>query len=343
MLRKPWVQEAAQLLSAYAMEDVCAVLRVGGKIPRRAVLRDGGLLDKTACVEEVETELLSRLCEIARASCGQPVHPRRTAELVESALCDNCPAAWSAIRDDLLTGDLNVDIAASVLCHNSNASAVVACLVGATSDDHRLHVACLLARVIDALPDDTRAEMGRALACQLRAVMNALANSGALMGREMRDAVLGGFGKILEKTGLPDSRTAELVLHALSTKRDELLRLFLHVSPAYLEHRPQILPLLLDRAKSAPPSCKYPVIAMLAKIVGEFPHVVKGHEAELSDIVCGALPDQLDCRECLAAATLLVAAGGCGNAVVKALARALRVCSAALVRGRVTTASAAAG
>lgn len=328
------------------MEDVVAVLRVNGKIPRRAVLKNGVLHDKTTCPGEQETVLLSRLCEIARASAGLPVHPRSTADLLESALADNCPTAWSAIRDDILTNDLDVDVAASVLCHNSNASAMIACLVGATGDDHLLHVACLLARVIDKLPEEARDEMGRSLACQMKAVMGALARGGALMSRDVRDAVINGFGRILQKTGLTDSRTAELILYSLTSKHDELLRLFLHVSPGYLHHRPQILPLLLDHAKTAPPTSKFPPLAMLARVVADFPEAVQGHEKEVCDIVCSALPhgQQLDCRECMAAASLLVAsgdgvAGGVASALVRALAVALQRACATLLLAEDTSSS----
>lgn len=313
------------------MEDVCAVLAVNGRIPRRAVvLPDGALGDRRAWPAVAESDLLSRLCEIARGARGVPVYPRRTADLLERALGDNSPGAWEAVRDDLETGDLDMDVAVTVLRQPCNAAALVACLAGAREQDHLVHVACLLSRVLDRVPAEAREEMGRALACQVRAVMDVLARHGGLMTRDVRDAVLDGFGKMLGKAALPGSRVAELLLHALDERRDELLRLFLHVPPAYLDHRPQILPLLLDRAKSAPAASRYPLLAMLARIEGSFPGVLRGHEHALADIVCSSLaPDQLDCRECLAAAALVESVG---DGLSRALAAALRVCSAALVR-----------
>ena len=314
------------------MDDVCAVLCVRGRIPRRAVLVDGGALaEKTDHADLPECDLLSRLCEIARATRGLPAPPRRTSDLVQAAVSDNCAHAWAAISDDMTTGDLDVDVAADVLAHNANASALVACLVGAKDPDHRLAVLCLCSRVLRAVGEETRAELGRALACQLRAVMDALAAAVGVMSRDVRDAVMVGFGKILGVTGIPDSRVAELVMHVLTTKRHELLRLFLHVPPSFLEHRPQILPMLLDRAKAVPAESKYALVAMLAKAVAAFPDIVTGHEDTVSDIVCGALPEQFDCREALAAATLAVVSGGCGHALARTLGRALQLCSAALV------------
>lgn len=314
------------------MEDVCAVLTVKGRIPRRAVvLPDGALDDRRAWPAVPESDLLSRLCELARAARGLPVYPRRTADLLERALCDNAPGAWEAVRDDLETGDLDVDVAAAVLRQSSNAAALVACLAGARAQEHLVHVACLLARVLDRVPVEVRDDIGRALACQVRAVMDVLVRHGGLMTRDVRDAVLSGFGKMLAKAALPDARVAELLLHALESQRDELVRLFLHVPPAYLDHRPQILPLLLDRARAAPPAARYPLLALLARIEASYPGVLRGHEHELADVVCSSLaPDQLDCRECVAAAALVEAMEG--PALTRALAAALRVCGTALVR-----------
>lgn len=315
------------------MEDVCAVLTVKGRIPRRAVvLPDGSLGDRRTWPRVPESELLSRLCEVARAATGAPVYPRRTTDLLERALCDNSPGAWEAVFDDLESGDFDVDVATAVLRQSSNASALVACLAGARAQEHLVHVACLLSRVLEAVSGEVRDEMGRALACQVRSVMDVLVRHGALLTRDVRDAVLSGLGRMLGKAVLPGPRIAELLLHALDTGRDELLRLFLHVPLEYLDHRPQILPLLLDRAKAAgTPAARYPLLAMLARIEGAFPGVLRGHENALADIVCSCLtPDQLDCRECAAAAALIESVGL--TPLTRALASALRVCSAALVQ-----------
>lgn len=318
------------------MDQISSVLCVNGRIPRRAVLLgDGGLGDKVQHPAVAEVDLLSRLCEVARASGGQAVYPRRTTDLLEQALSTNHPGAWEAARDDLVTGDLDLDGAAAVVRYGSNSAALIACLVGARDGKHMMSVATVVGRVVDRLCEDSRAEVGRALACQLRAVMDAFVVHGALMSRDVRDAVLGGFGRIMATAGVPDARVAELVLYALSQRRDELLRLFLHVPTTFLAHRPQILAELLDRAKTAPAQARYPAVALLARIVAADPGVISGFEREVSDVVCGVLPHptctDLDSRMCLAAAVLTSAAGGCGNALCAALAKALQSCSAHLV------------
>jgi len=313
------------------MDQVVSVLRVNGRVPRRAVLlQDGALGDKTQHVGAAEVDLLSRLCEVARRACGQPAFPRRTAELLELALTSNQPGAWEAAKDDMLTGDLDLDAAAALVRCGSNAAALVACLVGARDGKHMMAVAVVLANVLCRLSEESRVDVGRALACQLRAVMEAFSVHGALMSRDVRDAVLGGFGKMVALAGVPDASVAELVLHALAQKRDELLRLFLYVPTSFLAHRPQVLPELLDRAKTAPVASRYPSVALLARVVTDHPDVVAGFERDLADVVCGVLPDgELDSRTCLAAATL--ASAGCGNALCGVLARALQSCSSILV------------
>lgn len=315
-----------------ALAQMLAVLRVNGRVPRRAVLLpDGALADRAAHPDVPELELVSRLCEIACLAAGQPVYPRHTATLLETALACNAPGAWEAVKDDLVTGDLDLDAAVAFLQQGSACTALVGCLVGARDGTHMLHVGVVLSRVLGRLSDESRAETGRALACQLRALMDAFVRFGAFMNRDTRDAVLGGFGAVLAAAGVPDSRAAELVLYALGQRRDELLRLFLHVPPTFLPHRPQILAELLDRAAAAPG--QYPLVALLARLVAAHPDAVRGHERDLAAVVRGALPAaELDARTCLAAAALATAAGGCGDeATAAALARALQSCAASLV------------
>lgn len=309
------------------------LLRVNGRIPRRAVLlADGVLGDRCQHPGVQEVDLLSRLCEVARATSGEPTYPRDTAALLQAALCDNCPGAWTCIRDDLSTGDLDLDVAAAVLRQDANASALVACLVGARDNKHLLCVACLLSQTMDRVGQETRAEMGRSLACQLRAVVDALTVHGGMMNRDVRDALLDGFGRILATTGIPDVRIAEMVVHALTTRRDELLRLFLHVPPTFVDHRPQVLPMLMDRARAASPTSVYPVMALLARVIAAHPEALAGHEAEVADVVCHALPDglELDARTCLTTACFVLSTNGASGMPV-ALARALKACSASLI------------
>lgn len=317
-----------------AVESLWRILAVGGHIPRRAVvLPDGSLGDRRAHPDVPESELLSRVCEVVRAARGQPCEPRRTAELVDRALAGNCPHAWAAVRDDMVTGDLDLDVAAAVLRHSSNAAAVVACLAGARDGDHLLHVACLLAQTMDRLDDETRADMGRALACQLRPVMDQLHAKGHLMTRDLRDAVISGFGKLLARTHVPDARLAEYAVHVVAEGQDDLVRLFLHVPPTFLEHRPQLLAAVVDRALAVPRDAKYPLVALLARLVRQYPSAVAGHEAVLADVACELLPDDdaFEARESLAAASLVCDGGVEGARVCAALARALRACACRMV------------
>lgn len=311
-----------------------SVLRVNGRVPRRAVvLADGALAERCTHPQHPEAELVSRLCEICRQATGQPVYPRGTAQLLELALAGNAPGAWEAAKDDLVTEDLDLEAATAYLCHGGNSAALVACLVGARDSNHMIHVCLLLSRVLARLSEEARADMGRALACQLGAAMDCFVVHGTFLSRDVRDTVLEAFGRIIVGAGVPDCRVADLVLQALGQKRDELLRLYLHVPTTFLAHRPQILAELLDRAKAAPAQSRYPPLALLARLVSAHPETVKGHEAEVAGVVRAALiAPELDGRACLAAGALAHAAQGCGNDLAAALALALQSCAAALVK-----------
>ena len=88
---------------------LATVLQVNGRIPRRAVLLgDGRLADRVHHPSAPEAELVSRVCEIVKHACGMPCQPRQTADVLERALTKNDTGAWEAIKDDLLTGDLDL-------------------------------------------------------------------------------------------------------------------------------------------------------------------------------------------------------------------------------------------
>lgn len=314
------------------MDHVRTVLKVNGAIPRRAVLLpDGGLGDRVHHPDVPEAELVSRLCEIARGPARS--YSRRTADLLEQALTDNSPGAWQCVRDDLVTRDLDLDIAATVLRQSANAAALVACLVGARDNKHLVHVSCLLSQVLDRVCEETRTELGRAIACQLRPVMDVFVVHGAAMPRHVIESVLSGFGRTLAHAGIPDARVADGVMHALGAKRDDLLRLFLNVSPTFVDHREhQIVPALLARSKACTPQTRYPVIAMLARVMAHNPGMAAGCEPAIADLVRAALGTvPLDSRECLAAATL-VSATQAATDVAGALARALQHTSSAIIQ-----------
>lgn len=324
--------------AAAARSALLTLLRVNNRIPRRAVLLpDGRLDDKVVHPHAPEVEVLSRVCEIVKAEHGAPGQPRQTADLLERALATNCPAAWHAVRDDLSTGDLDMGAACAVLQQSCNSALLLACLVTPRDAEHMMHVACLVARVLDRLSEEARAEMGRALGHQVRGLMDALVTHGTMMTREVINGVADGFGRIIGTScALPDARVAELVGHAIVKRKDELLRLFLHVPPSFVDHDPGLVAGLLDRAKYAAPLHKYPTVAMLSRIAAARPGLLQGHEVRVATIVRSALPEQLDCRESLAAATLALALAesegySADAGMVKALAGALRQCSAALV------------
>jgi hypothetical protein len=332
-----------------ALDAVQAVLKVNGVLPRRAVLLpDGSLSDKTLHPGQREVELVSRLCEVVRESSGAPCHPRHTAQLMDQALTTNAPAAWSAIQDDLATNDFDANAAAALLQQQASPTCLplVACLLDAKDGKHVTAVVVAVAAVLPALSQDACNQLGGVVACHLNAIADAFAKHGALMPRDARDAVLSGFGKIMGRVGVPAARATEAMLHALSIRKEELLRMFLHLPPAPLvEHVPDLARVLVSHALGTPAAARFPLLAMLARLAPS--HVAPVIRPQVAELVSTTLTSlvadaQLDSRTCLVAATLVGALatdtrGGDGvdgsdGPLVTALAQALTACSAALVR-----------
>lgn len=322
------------------MDQISAILKVNGSLPRRAVLlEDGRLADRTACTTCREVDLLSRLCEVVRSARGLAVYPRRCEDLLQLALSTNDEGAWAAIRDDIVTGDLDMGVCCAVLGQSSNAAVLAGCLVGARGQRHLMHVCCLLARALPRpeLGAETREEMARALACQLRPLVDALLVHGEDMSLDVRDACLDGLGGLLQASALPVAGVAEAVLHALDRGRDELLRLFLGMPPTFVEHRPQILPALLARLAAPAPlgTSRYPPLELLARLAEHDASALRGSEREVAAVAAGCLGgEELDARACLAVARIALALGvTCHEPLAGRMAAALRDTSAWVVRG----------
>ena len=351
------------------MAGVVGVLKVNGRIPRRAVvLPDGTLSDKLVHPDQSEVEVLSRLCELARRHGKQPCYPRHAAMLLEEALSTNAGGAWEAVRDDVMTGDMDLDGAAAVLRHSSNCMALVSCVVGARDDKHVTSLVIFMAAVLPTLCDETRAELGTVLGYQLHAVMDTFVKNGALMTRDVRDGLLSGFGKVLASCGLAETRVADMVEYALASKRDELLRLFLHMPSGFIHARPALVGTMLDRARTVPVCNRYPLLAMLAKLMADgvvkptanaanaanaadaanaanaadaanaanTTIVIECDGAKVHDVVVSSLSGDgaMDSRMCLAIGTLVGAWGAAAvTPLAASLARALTACSMALVQG----------
>jgi hypothetical protein len=317
-------QPAKQLLAA-----VATVLTVNGRVPRRAVLLpDGGLGDRAQHPELPEVELLSRLCELGRQATGQARYPRRTEDLLGEALASNAPGAWDALKDDVFSGDVDFDAAAAYLRAGASGGRLVACLVGARDGGHAANVCLVASKVVPLLPAESREEVGRALSCQLRAAVDALARTCAFMTTEVRDAVLTAFGRLLGFAPGAGQDLADLVESVLGQRRDELLLLFLHVPLDPLAHRPRVVAGLLERARAAPAAARPVVLAMLARLAAHRPEAVAAHRADVTAAAVAALgAADPDTRTFLAAANLVKL---CADGATAQLAEALRVCAAAL-------------
>lgn len=316
-----------------ALATLAGILRVNDRLPRRVVLlEDGSLADKAAWPQLPEVEVLSRVAEVVRSALKQPCHSRLAARLLEDALKTNDPGAWEAVRDDLMTGDMDTDAAVAIVQQGQGCSALVSCLVGARDDKHLTDVLVALAAVLPGLSEEARVELGRCAGYHLPAIADAFTRHSAFLTSDVRDAMLSGFGKVLAGAELEEGRLAEVVCTIISSRREELLRMFLHVPSSFARHTPDIVPRLVERAKAMPACNRYPVLAMLAKLLHDG---VPGtpRMTDVDDLVRTTLldtADSVDIRTCLATAAIVTACGA-QDALCTALAKALAACSAALV------------
>ena len=349
-----------------------------GTMPRRVVLlADGGIADRVDHDGMPEIELLSRLCDLVRRAAGKVSCPRDSFDLlhmcaqasVESGSAD----AWKALYDDIHTKDIQWDRVRAFFTDDPTAPvAIVTALVGARDAVHLLHVACALDVVLPNVDRTVRQHFGRVLGGRLPEFVHAFVERTRGVRKDLRRMALTGLGKLLAVGEVPAPRIADLLMFVLRAGEtyDEVATLFVHC-PCLgdcLLLRPEIIPALLERGRRAPSGKRYPLLAVLVKMLdarqkqaAAAPAVVVVNFDAVEDLAAGTLAGMLaggvlDARTTLVAALLAQHAtagkaaedggggggrggrgGGRKPSLVEVLAKALESSSAALCRAEITT------
>ena len=239
------------------------------KPPRRAVLRNGCIHAKENPADQ-EVELLSKICELLRASLRLPVYPRDTTALLQLCLQSNDAGAWDALHLDIRLRDADTEAIARVLTASPHAaSTVVMALLHVKTAAHLSDVSGCLTAILKTIPDHTKAEFAKSLGYNLPAFVDTFWKLGVTMRRDVRDASISAIGKLLAvDCTVPIENLADQLLMVLHHKRDELVQLFVHAPMEQaLVIRPQIVTALLDRARVVPVAARYPLLSMLARLL----------------------------------------------------------------------------
>lgn len=320
------------------LSSLSDVLRARGSddVPRRAVLHESALWEKADVgpgAQEVET--LSVTCEIVRRGRGQPVYSRDTDALLAQCTATNDPGAWAALYFDVLTEDVDWDAATRVLTHG--AMVVLGCLLAPRSAAHLMHMThCAVAITERAAPDD-RARFAALLADRLRDFVDVLGRHGVTMRREVRDAALTTVGRLLTTANVSPPALADALTHILARRQDDLVRLFVHAPVvACVDARPDLVPALLARARAAPLSTRYPLLAVLARLAAA--ERLAGSDDQIVGIVSTTLSAHLaassgvNARVLLACSLLSQAVSPpAATPLAPLLARALHASAAAMI------------
>lgn len=293
--------------------------------PRRAVVTAGGALcDRTDAPPGCpEIASMSAVCEVVRRMAGLPVYPRDSGELMQQCLERNEHGAWQAMYNDVRTGDVDWDRLAAVIGPGSgSAHACVGCLLAPRDATHLLNTAACLAAMLDHVTPEAKHEFASLLGLKLTAFSEVLIRHNAVMRRDVREGVLTVLGRLLAKADVPLSHVADVLQLVLARKHDDLLRLFMHLPvAACVAPRPDLLAQLVARARATSPttSSRYPVLAVLARVVAAAAATddscAARHGPDLADLVKTTLAAQLsssggiDPRTALVCAMLAQAAG----------------------------------
>lgn len=272
----------------------------GGRgVPRRAVVTSCGRvaekLDVKAPNGGVVQEIcvLSEVCAVVRRSKGLPVFPRTTAELAKMCLRTNMEDAWRALFNDTKTGDIDWATAIGTLFASSGACALANCLLTASNSTHLLYIAqCIIPLADHATPEQAQ-PFATALAARApKELLETMAKHS--IRRETRETILKCIGNLLSKVDMPTQPMADAMVNVLQSygTRTELVTLFRNLPmERFLDHRPEIMDLLLTRCSKVAPSGRYPLLAVLAHMVSNVPSTAASadRQAALANIVVTTL------------------------------------------------------
>ncbi len=252
----------------------------GRGVPRRAVVTScGRVAEKADVCDGKEIRVLSEVCEVVQRSKGIPVFPRGTNELVAMCLGTNASGAWEALFRDMKTNDVDWSMAAEMLFGGGgagSADALVQCFLSAPTSTHMLYIAHCILHLLDRAAPEQMMSFASALAERmpddLIAAMTAHCTS---IRRETRDSMLASIARLLSKVNIPVGPMTEALVGVLKTNRTDLVNLFVHLPVAqFVEHRPDLVDLLLARCGKVAPANRYPLLALLAHVVNTMPDVM---------------------------------------------------------------------
>ena len=309
------------------MDSYDVLACAGGRPPpRRAVVVDGVLMDKSERPEAPEIAVLSRACELARLARNVTCPPRHTADLIERALDTNSPECWSAAYDDIVTGDFDAKAANALMAQNpTNPAALATCLATAPSASTVVHVMRVMHDLVPLMDEDVVRSLGRSIGCQLRQIVDTMALHGGLLKRDVRDAVLGHLGRTMRIAGVPNSAMAEILDDAIRTRKFEALRIFVHADPAScFALKPGLFADLVVKAKTASIQHRAATLSVIAASVRSADLMtpdVRDHVRELVRVSLTVGPPD-DARSLLALA-IMAGADDDASPEFRGLARAL--------------------
>jgi hypothetical protein len=256
------------------MEDVVRVLTssTSGVLPRRAaVAPDGTIVDRGVRPELTECHQLSQVCALLRQALGMVVYPRESDALFVACVRYNTTEAWSTLYNDGRIGCLDASqISSAIAAEPSLISEAMTCLTTARDAVHLLSCTSCLGLILPLLSPASVAGQRAAEVASARLFdfVEVFLKHGRRMNSRSKEAMLTALGRLLARIPVHNETLANALETILSSGRDELLRLFLHVPLAdVIRSRPHLFVAVLNRAKLVPPSQRYPPLGVVLRCV----------------------------------------------------------------------------
>lgn len=260
-----------------------ALSGLSGRLPRRAAVWDGVVVDRARQPQAQEVAALSVVCEAVRLACKDPVYSRQTPVLLRQCLEENLPDAWRCLLDDEATADLDHAALAYALGEPTAPLRLVQCFVGASTGLHMWLVVkaanLFRAHMTPAAVADMATSFQRAFP-DLVATLSCRFND---VTQDMRAAAITSLGALMVWTGIPTATLATMLEACADSGKDDVMRLFLTAPVVEIaQHAPCLVDKLLRRAEKTHQSSRYPPCALLASLT---PDQLRPHAPRVMKLV----------------------------------------------------------
>lgn len=273
-------------------------------LPRRAVVSNGVLMERKACRDSPECEVLSKVCAELQLEAGLRVVPRATDALVQECLETNSPRAWAGLKDDIDTKDACADAVSKVASVVDVPHLLITCMETPRDALHATHVLLCTEWILNAMDHVGVSRYGDILAPKIEGLSRTIDRVAYNLPHDRKAAYYDTVSKVIR---LSVAQVADIL-----ETNPGLVGFMVHAPVGdVVAARPALVSVILQHAWTIRRTERQHAFVFLAKALQDAADLV--HPDEVEALVADTLEDHVvDVKLAMAACVLLETLGVSG-------------------------------